>query len=164
MATAVLALAGCVGLLALRDAEYEARARILLAPIAPYDEGLVGTGLLTGTGDPTRDAQTAAATLESHRASAAAARALGLSRGDVDSSVSVEPLRESNVLGVTATAGVVLYALRGDVNVGYAALVGLPAVVGAVVGTGVQRRLSGGSLTLAFAALLAAVGVWLLVG
>ena len=65
---------------------------------------------------------------------------------------------------ITATAGVVFYALRGDVHVGYAALVGLPAVVGAVVGTGVQRRLSGGTLTLAFAALLAAVGVWLLVG
>ena len=65
---------------------------------------------------------------------------------------------------LTATAGVVLYALHGDVHVGYAALVGLPAVVGAVVGTGVQRRISGGTLTLAFAALLAAVGVWLLVG
>jgi uncharacterized membrane protein YfcA len=65
---------------------------------------------------------------------------------------------------VTAAAGVVLYGLRGDVNVGYAALVGLPAVVGAVVGTGVQRRLSGGTLTMAFAALLAVVGVWLLVG
>ena len=65
---------------------------------------------------------------------------------------------------VTATAGVALYAARGDVRVGYAALVGLPAVVGAILGTNVQRRLSGGTLTLAFAGLLAAVGVWLLVG
>ena len=59
---------------------------------------------------------------------------------------------------MTASAGVALYAARGDVRVGYAALVGLPAVVGALVGTSVQRRLSGGTLTLSFAALLAAVG------
>jgi uncharacterized membrane protein YfcA len=65
---------------------------------------------------------------------------------------------------VTATAGVVLYALRGDVHPGYAALVGLPAVAGAVIGTHVQGRLSSGRLTLGFAVLLAAVGVWLIVG
>ena len=65
---------------------------------------------------------------------------------------------------LTATAGVVLYAARGDVRVGYAALVGLPAVVGAVIGTRVQQRFSGGALTLGFAALLTGVGVWLLVG
>src|SRR5687768_5077374 len=65
---------------------------------------------------------------------------------------------------LTASAGVALYAARGDVRVGYAALVGLPAVVGALVGAGVQRRLSGGTLTLSFAVLLAAVGIWLLAG
>ena len=65
---------------------------------------------------------------------------------------------------VTATAGVVLYALRGDVHPGYAALVGLPAVAGAVIGTHVQGQLSSGRLTLGFAVLLAAVGVWLIVG
>ena len=65
---------------------------------------------------------------------------------------------------VTAGAGVTFYALRGDVHPWYAALVGIPAVVGAVVGTQVQRRLSGARITLGFAALLAAVGVWLIVG
>ena len=65
---------------------------------------------------------------------------------------------------VTASAGVALYAVRGDVRVGYAALVGLPAVAGALVGTHVQQRVSGRRLTLGFAVLLAAVGVWLLVG
>lgn len=64
---------------------------------------------------------------------------------------------------VTASAGAVLFALRGDVRLGYAALVGLPAVVGALAGTQVQQRLSSRNLTLAFAALLAAVGVWLIV-
>ena len=77
------------------------------------------------------------------------------------------PIREATAtsLGailVTASAGVVLYAVRGDVRVGYAALVGLPAVAGAIVGTHVQQRLSGFRLTLGFAALLVVVGVWLI--
>ena len=65
---------------------------------------------------------------------------------------------------VTAAAGAALYALRGDVRLGYAALVGLPAVAGVLAGTHVQRRLSGGNLQLAVAVLMAAVGVRLLVG
>jgi len=79
------------------------------------------------------------------------------------------PIREATAtsLGailVTASAGVALYAVRGDVRVGYAALVGLPAVAGALVGTHVQQRVSGRGLTLGFAALLVVVGVWLIVG
>ena len=65
---------------------------------------------------------------------------------------------------VTATAGVLLYAVRGEVRPGYAALVGLPAVVGALAGTQLQQRLSGRTLTLAFAGLLVLVGVWLIAG
>ncbi len=56
-----------------------------------------------------------------------------------------------------------LYAARGEVRPAYAALVGIPAVVGAIVGTHLQQRLSGGTLTLAFAGLLAVIGVWLIV-
>jgi uncharacterized membrane protein YfcA len=65
---------------------------------------------------------------------------------------------------VTATAGVLLYAVRGEVRPAYAALVGLPAVAGALAGTQLQQRLSGEVLTLAFAGLLVVVGVWLIVG
>jgi uncharacterized membrane protein YfcA len=65
---------------------------------------------------------------------------------------------------VTASAGVALYAARGDVRIGYAALVGLPAVVGALVGTHIQQRLTGRRLTFGFAALLTVVGIWLIVG
>jgi uncharacterized membrane protein YfcA len=65
---------------------------------------------------------------------------------------------------VTATAGVVLYAARGEVRPAYAALVGLPAVAGALAGTQLQQRLSGEALTLAFAGLLVVVGLWLIVG
>lgn len=68
------------------------------------------------------------------------------------------------VILLTSIAGVVLYAARGEVRPGYAALVGIPAVAGAILGTGIQRRLSGRALTLAFAALLAVIGTWLIVG
>lgn len=65
-------------------------------------------------------------------------------------------------IAITALAGVVLYALRGNVQVGYAALVGLPAMAGAIVGAAAQQRLSSRALTGAFACLLAAIGVWLI--
>ena len=63
---------------------------------------------------------------------------------------------------VTATAGAILYAVRGEVRWSYALLVGIPAVAGALVGTHVQQRLSGRTLTLAFAALLAVIGIRLI--
>ena len=65
---------------------------------------------------------------------------------------------------ITALAGVALYALHGKVNVGYAALVGIPATAGAIVGAAAQQRVSSRNVTIAFAVLLAAVGVWLIVG
>jgi hypothetical protein len=65
-------------------------------------------------------------------------------------------------IGITALAGVIAYAARGELEVGYAALVGLPAAAGALAGTSLQQRLSAGTLTYAFSALLTVVGVWLL--
>ena len=65
---------------------------------------------------------------------------------------------------ITALAGVTLYASRGKVDVGYAALVGIPAMGGAILGAAAQQRLSSRNLTAAFAVLLAAVGVWLIAG
>ncbi len=69
-------------------------------------------------------------------------------------------------IGVTALAGTILYGFEGevDVDVGYAALVGLPAAAGAVVGSTLQQRLSVRRLSVGFAVLLAAIAVWLLVG
>ncbi|HLE99111.1 MAG TPA: sulfite exporter TauE/SafE family protein [Gaiellaceae bacterium] len=66
-------------------------------------------------------------------------------------------------IAITATAGVVVFSLRGEVDVAYAALVGLPAAVGALAGTSLQQRVTTSTLTLGFAALLAGTGVWLLV-
>ncbi|HMI99404.1 MAG TPA: sulfite exporter TauE/SafE family protein [Gaiellaceae bacterium] len=66
-------------------------------------------------------------------------------------------------IGLIALVGTVSYALHGDVRVGYALLVGLPAAAGAVVGSSIQQRLTTNALTFGFAGLLAAIGVWLLV-
>ena len=65
---------------------------------------------------------------------------------------------------ITALAGVTLYAIRGKVDVSYALLVGIPAVGGALIGTAAQRRLSGRAVSMAFAVLLAAIGIWLIAG
>jgi uncharacterized membrane protein YfcA len=65
-------------------------------------------------------------------------------------------------IGITALAGVAVFAARGEVDPAYAALVGAPAVVGALAGTSLQQRLRTSTLTYGFAALLVAVGVWLL--
>jgi len=66
-------------------------------------------------------------------------------------------------IGITATAGVVFYALHGDVEPAHGLLVGLPAALGAMVGTALQQRVPTRSLALAFAALLVAIAVRLLV-
>jgi uncharacterized membrane protein YfcA len=65
-------------------------------------------------------------------------------------------------IGITALAGTIRYAFHGDVEWGYAALVGLPAAAGAVAGTAIQQRVRARWLSLAFAALLVVVGALLL--
>ncbi len=67
-------------------------------------------------------------------------------------------------IAITALAGVVVYAFHGKVDVAYAAVVGVPAMAGAVAGASLQRRLSGFGMLLAFAGLLVVIGVWLIVG
>ncbi len=66
-------------------------------------------------------------------------------------------------IGVTALAGTITYALHGEVKPGAAALVGIPAAAGAVAGSWLQQRLQARTLSFAFAALLVAVAVRLVV-
>jgi uncharacterized membrane protein YfcA len=65
-------------------------------------------------------------------------------------------------IGITVLAGVVVFGLRGEIRVGYAALVGIPAVAGVLAGTSVQQRVPTTMLTYAFAVIVAATGVWLI--
>lgn len=67
-------------------------------------------------------------------------------------------------IGITALAGALTYAAHGYLEVGWAALVGLPAAAGAVAGTVLAQRLTTRALTLAFAGLLAVLGVWFVAG
>jgi hypothetical protein len=63
----------------------------------------------------------------------------------------------------SCVAGSLTYALHGDLKPGAAAAIGLPAVLGVVVGTAVQQRVPVEKLSYGFALLLAVVGVRLLI-
>lgn len=64
---------------------------------------------------------------------------------------------------VSSIAGTATYALHGEVKPGAAALVGIPAVVGVLIGAALQQRIPVHRLTLGFGVLLTAVGARLLV-
>jgi uncharacterized membrane protein YfcA len=64
---------------------------------------------------------------------------------------------------VIASLAVTLQALYGNVDPGNAAIVGLPALAGAVVGTAVQQRIPERAISLLFALLLVAIAIELIV-
>jgi len=66
-------------------------------------------------------------------------------------------------IAVTALVGAVAYGLHGYLHPVDAALVGIPAMGGAILGATLQQRVTGRTLSLAFAALLAGIGVRLIV-
>jgi hypothetical protein len=65
-------------------------------------------------------------------------------------------------IGLTALAGTVAYTIHGELHPELAALVGVPAMGGAVVGATLQQRLANRTLAIAFAALLLVVAVFLI--
>lgn len=65
-------------------------------------------------------------------------------------------------IGITALAGTIRYAFNGDVEWAYAALVGVPATLGAVGGAAVQQRLDTRRLAFLFATLLVVGAIVLL--
>jgi uncharacterized membrane protein YfcA len=62
-----------------------------------------------------------------------------------------------------AALAAALQAAHGNVNVGNAALVGIPALGGAVAGTALQQRLPEKAVSLIFAALLIVIAVELVI-
>jgi uncharacterized membrane protein YfcA len=66
-------------------------------------------------------------------------------------------------IGLIALEGVVFYGVHGDLRPVDAVVLGVPAVVGAAMGTALQQRLANRTLSLAFAALLVGVAVRLFV-
>jgi hypothetical protein len=65
-------------------------------------------------------------------------------------------------IGITATAGVIIYAIHGEVRPLYAALVGVPAAFGALGGTALQQRLPVRTLSFLFAGLLVVIAIRML--
>ena len=65
-------------------------------------------------------------------------------------------------IGITATAGTIVYVLHSDVRPVYAALVGVPAAFGAIGGTALQQRLHTRTLSFLFAALLVGIAIRML--
>jgi uncharacterized membrane protein YfcA len=63
---------------------------------------------------------------------------------------------------VSSIAGAATYAVHGDVEVGAAALVGIPAMAGVVAGASLQQRIPVERLVYLFAAVLTAVGIKLI--
>ena len=66
-------------------------------------------------------------------------------------------------IGIIAAAGTISYAAHGELKPGAAALIGIPAAVGAIGGTALQQRIANRTRSLLFALLLAGIGVKLLV-
>lgn len=64
---------------------------------------------------------------------------------------------------VIAAFAVALQAGYGNVDVGNAALVGVPAIGGAVLGTALQQRIPERAISLLFAALLVVIAVELII-
>jgi uncharacterized protein len=78
---------------------------------------------------------------------------------------------DSKVATATSLAGIILTAiwgtathgLLGNVNWGYALLIGIPAMVGVSLGVSLKKRVSSTALTYGFCVLLLAVAVLLVV-
>ena len=64
----------------------------------------------------------------------------------------------------TGVYGAVRYEWSGHVHWGDAAAIGLPACAGVILGTWLQQRVSSDVLTMLFAAVMAVVGLRLLIG
>jgi uncharacterized membrane protein YfcA len=62
-------------------------------------------------------------------------------------------------IGLTALFGVASFSVLGEVEWGYAALVGVPAVIGVLIGTWAQQRISSRLLTGLFAIFLVVIAV-----
>ena len=65
-------------------------------------------------------------------------------------------------IGITATASALTYVAHGQVEPAYALLLGVPAAFGAAGGSALQQRLPVRTLSLGFAALLAAIAIRML--
>lgn len=112
--TTIAAIAVAAVVLATRTPTYTSTAQLLVTPLPQDDRTFLGTGLLRDSGDPTRTVQTAAALVSSPLAAQETASRLGggLTAQQVQQDVNVQPLGESNILSITASASTAAGAAR----------------------------------------------------
>lgn len=105
-ATTLIALVAAIAWTSVRSTTYEASATLLVTPLPQEDETFLGLEMIRDSGDPTRTVQTAATLVESNPAAARVAAKLGRDwdAERVLGAVSVNPVGESNVLAITASA------------------------------------------------------------
>jgi len=106
-AVTIAAVAGTTVWLALRPVSYDAIAQVLVTPVPSDDPNYLGLPVVRDVpSDPTRVFQSAAAMLDSPAAAAPTAQRLGdgWTAARVRSVVTVQPLGESNVVAVQASA------------------------------------------------------------
>ncbi|MGH2858552.1 MAG: hypothetical protein ACRDMJ_13845, partial [Solirubrobacteraceae bacterium] len=108
MVTVVLALVAAAAYVKTATPVYQASSSLLVSAV-PTGGTIPSniSGLLYQSADPTRDIQTAATIVDSLTTASAVKRTLGLpdSPGKILSKISVQPISDSNVLAVTASAG-----------------------------------------------------------
>jgi Mrp family chromosome partitioning ATPase len=102
----LVAVAGAVAFVVRRTPEYHADAQLLVSPLEQANEAFLGLPFVRDSGDPTRTVQTAATLVDSQGAAAVAAGRLGpgWTTTRVEHATTVQPVGQSNVLQVQATA------------------------------------------------------------
>lgn len=104
--TTLVAVAAAVAYAALAPKTYQAEADLLITPVSAGDAATAGLGLLTESNDPTQTISTAARLISSNEVGARALQRLGRPGRpeDVFRDVAVEPVAQSNLVAVRATA------------------------------------------------------------
>jgi uncharacterized protein involved in exopolysaccharide biosynthesis len=101
---AVIAIAAALWSVSQQPSSYTATTKLMVHPLAQWDETFLGTSLLRDGGDAKITAATAASSLDSRRSAATAAASIGdgWTPEAIDSAVEVSAVPETNVVEVTA--------------------------------------------------------------
>ena len=98
--TLIVTTAAAVVYVATADKEYQAEADVLISPVPSEDTLLAGLALLRDSADPVRDVETAARLITARDVEERVERKLDVENPDV----TAQPVAESNIVTITATA------------------------------------------------------------
>jgi capsular exopolysaccharide synthesis family protein len=104
VAITVLTTLAAAAYVALAPKEYEARAELLVTPVPSDDPALAGLPLIRGSSDPTRDVETAARLIANRTVAERVRRDVPDAPEPLLDHVKAEPVAQSNIVSITATA------------------------------------------------------------